>query len=313
MADSPTISAVASPARVVAAIASDIKLAHSVFALPFALLGMALAAGWAGRRPGWVEAGLIVACMVTARTAAMAMNRWADASIDARNPRTLGRAVPAGRVSGRAMLAAAAGSSAAFVVACAGFWWWAGNAWPVALSPVVLAWLLGYSFAKRWTAWCHAWLGVALALSAPAAAIAVEPGYLGEATLWWLALFVAMWVGGFDVLYALQDVGVDRREGLHSVPARLGVRGALWLSRAMHAVAAVALVMVASGESMLAEERWGLFAAAVGLTLVLLVVEHAVVARRGAAGVPMVFLTINGAVSLVLGAAGVVAALASVG
>ena len=282
-------------------IARDIKLSHTVFALPFALLATFLAAGWATRLPSWGEFGLILLCMVTARTFAMAFNRWADASIDMQNSRTSGRAVPSGRVDRRTMLAVVLGCAGAFALAAAGFLLFFDNYWPLALSPLVLIILGGYSFTKRFTWLCHAVLGFALAISPVAAAIAIEPGYLGEPTVWLIALMVLAWVAGFDVLYALQDTEVDRELGLHSIPSKLGINNALWISRGLHVVSAASLWGAAISSAQLGI----LFMVAAGLTCALLVLEHALVWGGRTKQLNMAFFTVNGIISLLLGAAGI--------
>ncbi|MEO1236039.1 MAG: UbiA-like polyprenyltransferase [Planctomycetota bacterium] len=283
--------------------ARDIKLSHTVFALPFALLGMVLAAGWAGRAVTWAEAGLIVLCMLLARTFAMCVNRLADAEIDARNPRTAGRAVASGAVSRRFAAGTILATGIGFVAATSGFWVLRGNAWPAALALPVLAVLAGYSFTKRFTWLCHVALGLALALSPVAAALAIEPGYLAaSATAWLIAAAVLGWVAGFDVIYALQDVGVDRAQGLFSMPASLGEEPALWISRGLHAASLSALVAA----SVVSPQLGVFFAAAVAATAALLVVEHALVWRSTTNHIHLAFFTVNGVISLLLGAAGFV-------
>ncbi len=289
-------------------LAGDIKLSHTVFAMPFALLGMVLAAGWAGRVPGWVEVLLIVACMVFARSFAMLVNRLADAEIDRGNPRTAGRALPSGRVGGGFTLAAAGFSAAGFVLAAGGFWALAGNRWPLALSVPVLVLLAFYSFAKRFTWLCHVLLGAALAASPVAAAIAIEPGFvLASAVPWLIAGAVLCWVAGFDVIYALQDVAVDRASGLFSMPASLGVEPALWVSRVLH-LGVVGCLAAAWAVS----PRLGpLFVGAVAVTALLLLLEHALVWRSERRAIHHAFFTVNGIISVLLGAAGVVDCLGS--
>ena len=290
------------------ALAADIKLSHSVFALPFGLLGMALAAASAGRRPTAAELLLVLACMVTARTFAMTVNRLADAAFDAQNPRTAGRAIPAGRLSLGFARAAVVASGLGFVAAAGGFWLFRGNPWPAALALPVLGWLALYSFTKRFSAWCHVVLGVALAISPVAAALAVQPSYAAAAPPWLLAGFVAGWVGGFDVLYALADREVDVRLGLHSVPARLGPGGALLVSRVLHALGFACLVGLH-----LAEPRLGpLFAAATAAAGGLLLWEQWLVRGARLDRLGTAFLTVNGVLGVVLGVAGAVEALGSV-
>lgn len=295
---------------------SDIKIAHSVFALPFAVLGAFLVVprGGAGGGILWGrflgQLGLVVVCMVLARTWAMLVNRLADRRFDAENPRTARRIFAAGRLDARSGWAVALGCAALFQLGAAGFWVFFDNPWPTWLAIPVLGWIALYSFTKRFTWLCHIFLGGALAASPIAAAIAVrgmgvfvvEGGALppeGRAVLL-LAGFVLCWVAGFDVAYALQDIDFDRRTGLHSIPAKLGVRGSLWVSRGLHALAYACLVAA----WFVTPQLGRLFAPAVVLVGALLVWEHAVLARRGVAGLPLAFFTINGVVSVLLGVAG---------
>lgn len=282
--------------------AADIKLHHSVFALPFAVLGAFLArpaASTAGRFAG--QLALVVACMVAARTWAMLVNRLADAGFDAANPRTARRAVASGRLSVRDARVLAAAAALAFVACCGLFWVLFTNPWPVALSPLVLGWLALYSYAKRFTAWCHVLLGTALAISPLAAAIAVDPAALTRVpALFALSAMVTLWVAGFDIVYALQDEAFDRSAGLHSIPAAMGKSRAVLFSRALHALAVGALVAVILLEPRLRT----LFPPAVALVVGVLVAEHVILQRRGLTGLPLVFFTLNGVVSCLLGAAG---------
>ncbi len=287
---------------------ADIKLAHSVFALPFALLAAVMVLpgeNKIGARDAAVMLALVVVCMVFARTWAMIVNRVADARFDAGNPRTAGRAFARGALSRRDGALMLAGSAIGFCAAAAGFGVLDGNWWPLALSLPVLAWIALYSFTKRFTWLCHVFLGGALAASPLAAVIAVNPGALVHAeagrSVWWLAAMVLFWVAGFDVIYALQDLDFDRDAGLNSMPARFGWRGAAWVSRGFHALALVAL-----GVAWFVEPRFG-WIFGVGFTIVLgaLVMEHIVLARRGRDGIPMAFFTLNGVVSIALGVAGV--------
>ena len=292
-------------------IAGDIKLSHSVFALPFALLGAALALpdgpiDW-GKTA--TSAALVVGCMVAARTAAMVANRLLDREIDARNPRTAGRALPAGRVRPAQARAALALSGLAFVGLCGLFLVLQANPWPLALSLPVLAWICAYGLLKRFSMLCHVWLGAGLAMSPVAAAIAVRPEAVASAAPWILAGAVLLWVAGFDVLYAMQDVDVDRRDGLHSMPSRLGRAGAAWASRAMHAGCLLLLAWFwRSGPAL---GPW--FGAAVAVAAAVIAMEHVVLAVRGAGGFARHFTLLNGIVSLVLGGAGVIALVGSHG
>ncbi len=281
---------------------ADIKLAHSVFALPFAILAAVAARPVDGAWSRFAgQLAVVVVCMVLARTWAMMINRLVDRAFDARNARTARRALAAGRISPGQGWAIALACAAMFVGAAAMFWVFFDNRWPVLLSAPVLAWIAFYSFTKRFTWLCHVFLGGALAASPLAAAIAVDPSSLSRLpVLWYLAGMVVLWVAGFDVIYAIQDLEFDQREGLSSIPARLGLRGAMWTSRALHAGALAMLVLAWRSET-----RLGMaFGAAVGLVAALLVMEHVVLARRGKAGLDMAFFTLNGIVSCVLGVAG---------
>ena len=293
------------------AAAADIKLHHSVFAMPFALLGGCLAAATPDGLAWRAIVGplaLIVACMVAARTAAMLANRLVDADIDARNPRTAGRAIPSGRLSRPAAGVMLAISGGGFVLGAWAFDLAYANPWPLRLAFPVLLWLCVYPYMKRFTWLCHAWLGASLAMSVPAAALAVRPEAASLPTIWWLAAMVLLWVTGFDVIYALQDVDTDRREGLFSMPARLGNATSLAVSRVMHLGSALCLV-----EAWRTEPRLGTgFAAAVGVVALLLAVEHATVRRWGTSRMALTFFTLNGCVSLLLGTAGILG-LAGVG
>lgn len=284
--------------------AGDIKLAHSVFAMPFAVLASFMSreasSGW-GRFGG--QLALVVVCMVLARSWAMLVNRLADQSYDAANPRTKRRVLASGRLSrssGRAMAAACAGG---FVGAASLFWVLFDNRWPVLLSVPVLGWIAFYSYTKRFTWLCHVFLGGALAASPIAAAIAINPGALAELpALWWLAGMVLAWVAGFDVIYALQDVEFDQRAGLFSIPSRLGVVRSIWISRGLHAGAFGCLLVAAWSDPRFGWLMW----VACGAVGCLLVAEHVVLAKRGKEGLEMAFFTLNGVVSCVLGVAGVI-------
>lgn len=295
--------------RRLTALAQDIKLAHSVFALPFALLATFLAAGSAQRWPTAATLGLIVLCMFTARTVAMAINRWADASMDADNPRTAQRAIPRGVVSRDFVLGAALACSIAFIAAASGFYFLNDNPWPVILAPLVLAYLAAYSFTKRITWLCHLVLGSALALSPLAAVIAVQPDYLNSTAPWLLAGIVICWVAGFDVIYALQDVQFDREAGVFSMPARLGVTPALWISRALHALVIVGLMALV----WFSDQLGIVFAIAAALAVALLVIEHALIGAGKTQHMKIAFGTLNGIISLILGAAGIVDVVVAVG
>lgn len=282
--------------------ARDIKLAHSVFALPFAILGGALAADFSAPPSRLaLQLVLIVLCMVTARTWAMLVNRLADARLDADNPRTKRRAVASGELPARTALIYALTSAALFCVFASLFWALLANPWPAFLCIPVLAFIALYSFTKRFTALCHLFLGAALALSPVASVVAIDPSYLSEPTIWLIAGFVLLWVAGFDTIYALQDLDYDRKTGLHSVPAALGWRGAIWISRLCHLGAFAAIASAWHLEPRLA--HLFLFLGLCPLAG-LLVLEHAILAERGKAGLQMAFFTLNGIASVALGLAG---------
>ena len=301
MTDLPA--AIAVPTRGVRAsllaLADDIKLHHSVFALPWAVLATVLAA----HRAGGLRVGqllLVLACMVTARTVAMVANRVLDAGYDAANPRTARRAVAAGRVSRRFAWATLAGAAALFVGSAAAFWPLYGNRWPLVWSVPVLAVLVGYSLTKRFTWLCHAYLGVALALAPVCAWVAVAAGLAGPPL--WMAGAVVLWLAGFDILYACQDVAFDRSAGLHSVPARLGIGPALWVARAVHVGCLAMLVCLWATTP----ELGVAFAIGIGLTAALMAVEHAVVKPNDLSRMTLAFFVLNGVIGLTLGTLGVI-------
>lgn len=275
-----------------------IKFSHSLFALPFAVLATFLAARPA--RPQPLQFGLIIVCMVAARSAAMTFNRIADAAIDARNPRTAGRALPAGMISPAAAWLFFVLAAGFFMAGCAGFYAAYENPWPVLLGLPTLAFLCGYSYAKRFTRWSHVVLGVGIAFAPVAAWIAINPATLGAAA-WLLLLAVALWIAGFDIIYACQDVEFDRAEGLHSLPARLGVGPALWMARGFHVVTVAALIGAGSLSGLGAP-----YFAGVACVGVLLAIENALVSPNDLSRVNLAFFTINGCVGLLLGVLGVV-------
>jgi len=212
--------------------ASFVRFSHSVFALPFALVGALLAARLVPLT--WTRVGWIVACMVTARSAAMGFNRLVDARYDARNPRTAMRELPRGRMSKAEAGAFVVVTSVLFVLCAAQL-----GTLVLALSPVALAIVFWYSLAKRVTSYTQLFLGLAMAVAPVGGWLAA--GGRGGWEPWLLGVAIGTWVGGFDVLYACQDLEVDRREGLRSIPVRFGVPGALAISRGLHVVTVLAL------------------------------------------------------------------------
>jgi 4-hydroxybenzoate polyprenyltransferase len=265
-----------------------IRFSHTLFALPFALLGAAMAASGHPTRPGqWL--GILI-CMVTARSAAMAFNRLVDRHLDARNPRTAARHLPSGRLSVRSVAVFTLANAAMFIGATALFL--PGNPWPILLSVPVLLWLLGYSYAKRFTSLAHYWLGAALAMAPIAAWIAIR-GELSWPPLL-LGLAVLCWVGGFDIIYACQDAGFDRSSGLRSIPARLGIGGALRLAAASHAAMVAALVALGLTFPPFGWVYWG----GVVVVGVMLAVEHSLVRPDDLARVNVAFFQVNIGISL---------------
>lgn len=260
-----------------------IKLSHSVFALPFALASAVLAAGAELRAATlfW-----IVVAMVGARSAAMGVNRLADQAIDAKNPRTAGRELPRGLLSRAEVWAMVLVSAAALVVAAAML-----NPLCLALSPVALAIVFGYSYTKRFTPLSHVFLGLALGVAPVGAWLAVQGRFALPPLV--LGLAVLAWVAGFDVIYACQDVDFDRREGLHSLPARLGASRALLVARGLHAAAVVLLASLYALSPLHPSYLGG-----VALVAALLVYEHSLVRADDLSRVDAAFFTVNGWISI---------------
>lgn len=243
--------------------ASFVRFSHSLFALPFALVGALLAARVVGFSP--VRVLWIVACMVAARSAAMGFNRLVDAEFDARNPRTAMRELPAGRMTRGEAVVFVLTASAIFVACAAQLGWVC-----LALSPVALAIVFWYSLAKRFTAYTQAYLGLAMAI-APAGGWIAMGGPLTSVP-WLLGLAIGAWVAGFDILYACQDLEVDRREGLQSIPIRFGVSRSLLISRGLHVIAVLALAVA----GIVAGLGW-IYVMGVAAVAVLLVYEQSLV------------------------------------
>ena len=266
-----------------------VKFSHTLFALPFAMLGATLAAFAPDSRHVRLQDWLgILLCMATARSAAMAFNRLADRSYDAMNPRTAARHLPSGLLSVPAVATFTAVSAAVFIASTLLF---LPNRWPVMLSVPVLLWLLSYSYAKRFTSLAHFWLGLSLSLAPVAAWIALRGDVQWPPVL--LAMAVLLWVAGFDIIYACQDVEFDRRSGLHSVPATLGVRAALRLAAACHALMIVPLMALG-----LVYPLGTIYFIGVTAVAALLVYEHALVRPDDLTRVNIAFFQVNIAISL---------------
>jgi 4-hydroxybenzoate polyprenyltransferase len=261
-----------------------IKWEHSIFALPFALTGAMLAArGW----PPAIKLLWIVVCMVSARSAAMAFNRWADADLDAANPRTRMRAIPAGTLTRGFAAGFTLLMSAVFLLAAAQL-----NRLTLLLSPIVLAILFLYSYTKRFTRWSHIFLGLALGIAPTGAWIAIR-GSLDPRILV-LTAAVLFWVAGFDVLYACQDEAHDRAVGLLSLPATLGANTAFWIARAMHVIMLALLVWLVALFHLGPIAVLGIVAVAA-----LLLWEHLIVSPTDLSRLNAAFFTMNGVISVI--------------
>jgi 4-hydroxybenzoate polyprenyltransferase len=261
-----------------------IKWEHSIFALPFALCGAMLAAGGF---PAWRQLVWIILAMVSARSAAMAFNRVADAAIDAANPRTQTRALPAGTLTPSFVTTFVIVSCAVFVLAASQL-----NHLTLILSPLALIIVLLYSYTKRFTRWSHLVLGFALGIAPAAAWIAVRASLDPRILL--LTAAVTFWVGGFDVLYACQDFDFDREAGLHSVPRYFGIRAALAIARLFHIIMLLLLI------ALIITFGLGKFAiAGVVAVAILLAYEHSLVSSHDLSKLNAAFFTMNGVISVV--------------
>jgi len=269
--------------------ANLVKLPHTLFALPFALVGVVYASYSAP--VGWRQIALVVLAFSAARFAAMGFNRIVDRGLDALNPRTRGRELPTGKLTVTQAAGAVTLASAVFVYSAARL-----NPLCLWLSPVALAWVLAYSYTKRFTHWSHLWLGISLAM-APAG------GYLAVAGAWssppWtllaLSLSVATWVAGFDVFYALADEDFDRAFGLRSLVVKLGQRGSIGVAQVLHAVTLAGLLLFGWGAHLGA-----LYFVGVALAGIILVREHSLVKPGDLSKLDAAFFTMNGVMSVVV-------------
>lgn len=267
-----------------------IKFEHTIFALPFAYLGMILASRAAHGWPGWGKLFWITLAMAGARTLAMALNRLIDAALDARNPRTANRALPRRLLRPAEMMALAAVAAAVLLVSAAEL-----NPLCLLLVPVALVFLVGYSYTKRFTWLCHFFLGLTDGIAPIGGWLAVNPT-LSLANLVppaLLGLAVTAWVGGFDLIYGCQDIAFDRANGLHSIPARFGPMAALQVSEAMHG-ASVGLLAAVGGLLGLAWPYW----IGVGLTAWLLIWEHRLVHPDDFSQLDVAFFNMNGYIAV---------------
>ncbi len=266
---------------------SLVLFAHSIFALPFAIIGFFLAVSTTEYNFDWLKLALMLACMVFARNAAMAFNRYLDRDIDAANPRTAMRDIPAGRISPYQALAFTVVNSVLFVVAT-----WFINQVCFYLSPVALGVVLGYSYTKRFTPLCHLVLGLGLGL-APLGAYLVVTGAFHVVPICY-SLAVLFWVGGFDIIYALQDEEFDRQHRLNSIPAWLGKQKALRVSEAFHVLSAVFVILPLFFISL----GW-FYILGVAFYILLLVYQHWIVSPTDLSRVNRAFMTTNGVASVI--------------
>jgi len=271
-----------------------IRFSHTLFALPFALAGAVLAWRAAGRTQPFeifIDIAGLIPCMIFARGTAMAVNRLADRYLDAANPRTRMRHLPRGRLTPRAVVLFAIVCAVGFVGSTAHFLVWNANPWPLYLSVPVLLFLCAYSFTKRFTALCHAWLGASLMLAPIAAWIAITGGITWTPVL--LGLAVLFWVTGFDILYATQDVEFDTKAKLHSIPAALGVPGALRVAFLSHVLMLGCLLTL----YYVAGLGW-IYLVGLGCVTVLLLYEHALVKPTDLSRVNLAFFHVNMIISV---------------
>ena len=264
-----------------------IKFEHTVFALPFAIMSAFIASDGL---PPLDKCGWIVTAMIGARSCAMAFNRLVDAKIDGANPRTAMRAIPAGLIASGSVWGFTAVSAALLVFSA-----YKLNPLAFALSPVALGISLGYSYTKRFTPLSHFWLGLSLSIAPIGAWIAVK-GRLDWIPML-LGLAVLFWTAGFDIIYACQDFEFDRKNRLHSIPARFGIRRALWFSSALHLITVSILVGLA-----VLPNLGVLYLVGVGVVTLILIYEHAIVSPNDLSRVNLAFFTLNGMVSLALSA-----------
>lgn len=268
---------------------SLVKFSHTVFALPFALVGFMMGLKAVQFRFDWSTALLVLICMVSARTAAMAFNRWADREIDAKNERTKNREIPAGIIPAGKSLILVIISCVVFILCT-----WFINRLCFFLSPVALAVILGYSFTKRFTPLSHFILGLGLSFAPIGAYLAVTGSFAWPPLL--ISLAVLFWVSGFDIIYALQDEAFDRQMKLYSIPVWLGIKNALIFSRLMHFVCSLLLIAVYAFDpsGFIYPLAWIVFTA-------LLIYQHSLVRPDDLSRVNMAFFTTNGLASVIFG------------
>ena len=269
-----------------------VKFSHTIFAMPFALMAFVYALWSKNIEFSWILLIQVVLCMVFARNVAMGFNRWADRKIDAENPRTADREIPAGAISPRNALIFVIVNAVLFIATASTI-----NLLTAILSPVALAVIMFYSYCKRFTSLAHIVLGLSLGIAPAGAYIAVTGGLNWEVCL--LSLLVLTWCGGFDIIYALQDAEFDRKRGLHSIPSTFSVATSLYISIALHCISIVALVGFVLAAQL--PQSWLLWCG-VGLFTTILIAEHILVTPKKQRSIGIAFGTLNGLASLTLAA-----------
>jgi 4-hydroxybenzoate polyprenyltransferase len=296
----PAIHARPSAIAKLALFARDIKISHTIFALPWAILATFLAAKETSHPITAIKLLLIVICMVSARTLAMASNRLLDAGLDAQNPRTARRAIPSGALSRTFVTGISVVCVVAFITACFGFYYFYNNLWPLLLAIPVLAFLSAYPLLKRFTRFCHYYLGAALALAPLCAWLAIAGQLAWPPVI--MAAAVLCWTAGFDIIYACQDYASDCATGVFSVPAKLGIANALWVARLTHVACAALLIMLGRVSPTLAT----FYFVGVAIAVALLIIEHLLVKPHDLSKVGLAFFTVNGVISLLIGSLGMI-------
>ena len=265
-----------------------VKFSHTIFAMPFALMAFVFALKTTDAQFSWILLLQVVGCMVFARNVAMGFNRWADHKIDGENPRTATREIPAGKISPKSAMTFVVINALLFIAVSSSI-----NLLTAVLSPVALIVVIFYSYCKRFTSLAHLVLGLSLGIAPSAAYIAVTGTLTFAPCL--ISLLVLTWCGGFDIIYALQDLEFDRQRGLHSIPVRFGVRGALYISIALHAISIAALILFAIN----CPQGW-LIWIGVALFSLCIIIEHILVTPTKQRSIAIAFGTLNGLASLTL-------------
>ena len=265
-----------------------VKFSHTIFAMPFALMAFVFALKTTDAQFSWSLLLQVVGCMVFARNVAMGFNRWADHKIDGENPRTATREIPAGKISPKSAMTFVVINALLFIAVSSSI-----NLLTAVLSPVALIVVMFYSYCKRFTSLAHLVLGLSLGIAPAAAYIAVTGTLTFVPCL--ISLLVLTWCGGFDIIYALQDLEFDRQRGLHSIPVRFGVRGALYISIALHAISIAALILFALN----CPQGW-LIWIGVALFSLCIIIEHILVTPTKQRSIAIAFGTLNGLASLTL-------------